>query len=243
MIGRNLMFHVSDFFAAWPRRPIRRIKPGRSIALRDLARHRDVPLGMVQSTGFSASTGNISVFLNMLVDRSRWKSLRLLKPFIKIPARIGALIFGKATVFATILEDHAYAENRVMPDPQDPTRIHFEYVVRPELRRRIKLMRLLYRRAFRRHRLMILNSEVNLNFGHACGTCRFGLDPTTAVLDENNRCHDLSNLYVVDASCFPTSGGANPSLTIAANALRVADHIINRLTENSLKASIAADLL
>lgn len=243
MIGRNLMFHISDFFAVWPRRPMRRTRPGRSIALRDFARHREARLGMVQSTGLSANSDNIAFFLHMLAERSNWKVLKLLKPFLKIPARIGAFVFGKATIFASIMEDRPYPENRVIPDPDDPTRIHFEYTARPELRRRIKLMRLLYRRAFLRHKLIILNPEINLNFGHSCGTCRFGLDATTAVLDENNRCHDLSNLYVVDASFFPTSGGANPSLTIAANALRVADHIISRLAENGLQASIAADLV
>ena len=45
------------------------------------------------------------------------------------------------------------------------------------------------------------------------------------MLDVNNKAHDLNNLYVVDASFMPTSGGANPSLTVAANALRVAEHI------------------
>jgi choline dehydrogenase-like flavoprotein len=46
------------------------------------------------------------------------------------------------------------------------------------------------------------------------------------VLDRNNRAHGLVNLYVVDSSFFPSSGGTNPSLTIAANALRVADHLL-----------------
>jgi choline dehydrogenase-like flavoprotein len=62
-------------------------------------------------------------------------------------------------------------------------------------------------------------------FGHVCGTCRFGTDPASSVLDPWNRAHGLSNLFVVDASFFPTSGGINPALTIAANALRVAYHL------------------
>jgi choline dehydrogenase-like flavoprotein len=61
--------------------------------------------------------------------------------------------------------------------------------------------------------------------GHVCGTTAFGDDPRASVLDRNNRVHDLDNLYVVDASFFPTSGGANPALTVAANALRVARHL------------------
>jgi choline dehydrogenase-like flavoprotein len=64
---------------------------------------------------------------------------------------------------------------------------------------------------------------------HQCGTLRFGHDPKTSVLDVNCRAHDLDNLYVVDGSCFPSSGAVNPALTIAANALRVADHLRERL--------------
>jgi len=73
-----------------------------------------------------------------------------------------------------------------------------------------------------RHKVRIVTGgRNNLNYGHACGTCRFGQRPETSVLDRTNRAHDLDNLYVVDASFFPSSGGINPSLTIAANALRV----------------------
>jgi choline dehydrogenase-like flavoprotein len=65
----------------------------------------------------------------------------------------------------------------------------------------------------------------NSNLGHVCGTCRFGTDPKTSVLDPQNRAHDVENLYVVDSSFFPSSAGLNPGLTVAANALRVAAHI------------------
>src|SRR5579883_155089 len=62
-----------------------------------------------------------------------------------------------------------------------------------------------------------------------CGTCRFGTDPATAVLDLNCRAHDVDNLYVVDSSFFPSNAGVSPALTIIANALRVGDHLIGRL--------------
>lgn len=61
---------------------------------------------------------------------------------------------------------------------------------------------------------------------HQVGTCRFGTDPNTSVLDINCKAHDLTNLYVVDGSFFPSAGAVNPALTIIANALRVADHLI-----------------
>jgi len=61
---------------------------------------------------------------------------------------------------------------------------------------------------------------------HLLGTCRMGNDPKTSVVDKNNRAHDVKNLFVVDASFFPSSAAVNPGLTIAAQALRVADHIV-----------------
>jgi choline dehydrogenase-like flavoprotein len=64
---------------------------------------------------------------------------------------------------------------------------------------------------------------------HQNGTIRFGRDPKTSALDVNCKAHDLDNLYVVDASFFPSSGAVNPALTIMANALRVGDHILERL--------------
>ncbi|MBW4655235.1 MAG: GMC family oxidoreductase [Kaiparowitsia implicata GSE-PSE-MK54-09C] len=62
-----------------------------------------------------------------------------------------------------------------------------------------------------------------------CGTCRFGEDPASSVLDLNCRTHDLDNLYVVDSSFFPSSGAVGPALTVIANALRVAKHLKARV--------------
>ncbi|MBS0620101.1 MAG: GMC family oxidoreductase [Verrucomicrobia bacterium] len=60
---------------------------------------------------------------------------------------------------------------------------------------------------------------------HQVGTCRFGTDPKTSVLDLHCKAHEIDNLYVVDGSFFPSCGALNPALTIIANALRVADHL------------------
>ncbi len=68
-----------------------------------------------------------------------------------------------------------------------------------------------------------------MGVAHQNGTCRFGEDAKTSVLDIFCRTHDVDNLYVVDGSFFCSSGAVNPSLTIAANALRVGDHILERL--------------
>jgi len=64
---------------------------------------------------------------------------------------------------------------------------------------------------------------------HQNGTIRFGHDPKTSALNVNCKAHDLDNLYVVDGSFFPSSAAVNPGLTIMANALRVADHLKERL--------------
>jgi choline dehydrogenase-like flavoprotein len=64
---------------------------------------------------------------------------------------------------------------------------------------------------------------------HQNGTIRFGHDPGTSALDAHCKAHELDNLYVVDGSFFPSSGAVNPALTIRANALRVGDHLLERL--------------
>jgi len=64
---------------------------------------------------------------------------------------------------------------------------------------------------------------------HQAGTARFGTDPAASVLDLDCKAHELDNLYVTDASFFPSIGAVNPTLTIVANALRVADIIKQRL--------------
>jgi choline dehydrogenase-like flavoprotein len=64
---------------------------------------------------------------------------------------------------------------------------------------------------------------------HQNGTIRFGKDPKTSALDIHCKAHDLDNLYVVDGSFFVSSSSVNPTLTIIANALRVGDHLLERL--------------
>jgi choline dehydrogenase-like flavoprotein len=68
---------------------------------------------------------------------------------------------------------------------------------------------------------------------HQVGTAKFGDDPQTSVLDTNCKSHEIDNLYVVDGSFFPSIGAVNPSLTIMANALRVGDHLIKKMSTSS----------
>ena len=100
------------------------------------------------------------------------------------------------------------------------------YGIAPELAERRRRFRSAIREMFSGQRFFFLNDEVELNYGHACGTARFGRDPKSSVLDADCRVHGLRNLYVVDASFMPTSTGVNPGLIILANSLRVADRIV-----------------
>ncbi|KEQ04505.1 GMC oxidoreductase [Pseudorhizobium pelagicum] len=223
MVGRNLMFHVSDFVAVWPRGRSGIVDAERSLAIRDFYKCGDDDFGIIQSTGMAATMGNIVHVLKGMIDTGPLGWLRPLRRMLYAPALIAAWLLGRATILATVLEDYPYLDNRVRPHPHHPDTIYFEYVIRPELRQRVRRFRRIYRAAFRPRRTMILTPNINLNFGHPCGTCRAGSDPLSSVVDGDNRSHDVDNLFIVDASFFPRSGGVNPSLTIAANGLRVGE--------------------
>jgi choline dehydrogenase-like flavoprotein len=65
---------------------------------------------------------------------------------------------------------------------------------------------------------------------HQAGTVRCGADPATSVLNADCRAHEVDNLYVADTSVFPSISAVNPALTAMANAIRVGDRILDRLT-------------
>jgi len=93
-----------------------------------------------------------------------------------------------------------------------------------------RLMRTLDMRPHLIPRALFVGTRIPLaGVAHQNGTIRFGRDPRTSALDPFCRAHDVDNLYVVDASFFPSSGAVNPALTIMANALRVGDHLAERL--------------
>ena len=80
------------------------------------------------------------------------------------------------------------------------------------------------------HRFAYMKNEIPVaGCAHQAGTCRFGADPATSVLNTDCRAHEVDNLYVVDTSFFPSIGAVNPALTAMANALRVGDHLLARL--------------
>jgi choline dehydrogenase-like flavoprotein len=237
MVGRCLMFHVSDFIAIWPRGKFGMEGPRKTLFFRDFYVHDGERIGTVHSAGRTVEYGSILYFLRTQFDKSRWAWAKPVRQLLRIPAFLATKIFGSATVFATIVEDQPYPENRIVLDANEPNGMRFVYTVHDELRSRIRTLRELLRRRLSGHRMIVLGPEVNLNYGHVCGTCRFGDDPSSSVLDRNNKAHDVENLYVVDASFMPSSGAANPGLTIAANALRVAAHIGARLRGASASAA------
>jgi choline dehydrogenase-like flavoprotein len=144
-------------------------------------------------------------------------------------AWIGATIHAEKTYFATIVDDLPYAENRVLPEPSADDRMAYAYTIHDELRARANNLVHKFSDAVRKRCSVTVMTHSRLNRGHSCGTLRFGHDPRTSVLDSTNKAHEVDNLYAVDSSFFPSSGGINPGLTITANALRVAEIIAGRL--------------
>ena len=229
LVGRNLMFHTSDMIAVRPDRSGSAVGPHKSLALNDFYSLEGKKLGTLQSVGLPVTPGIVLGYLRSLVDQDPVWWRKLTRPFLRIVAYVSAFYFRNAVMFASIVEDLPYWENRVLPESGAKIGVRFEYRYPEELRERNRLLRHELRKRLGRRRVVVLSGENNLNYGHSCGTCRFGDDPSASVLDRNNRSHELGNLYVVDASFFPSSGGTNPSLTIAANALRVAEEIDRRL--------------
>jgi choline dehydrogenase-like flavoprotein len=128
-------------------------------------------------------------------------------------------------LFVCIMEDLPYVENRIVLDGREVDGLRLKYNIKEELRRRVSLLRDTLKKRLGSRRIVFLSQEVELNYGHPCGTCVMSNDPATGVIDRNCHAHGVANLFIIDGSFMPTSAGANPSLTIAANALRVTGEI------------------
>ena len=235
LVGRNLMRHFNDLYALF--------LPGvsgddgnrqKELAFNDFYATADAKFGTVQSFGRLPPA---EVILRSLRDDARagphaWRSgliglaSPLMAPFLR-------RIVARSTVLATIVDDPPYADNRVTLVGQASgtaaPALAIEYRIRPADAARIARQRALMRDLLKPLRFLLIRQAENARLlAHACGTCRFGDDPRTSVLDADNRAHGFDNLYVVDASFMPSSGGTNPGLTIAANALRVAAQLLGR---------------
>jgi choline dehydrogenase-like flavoprotein len=139
-----------------------------------------------------------------------------------------------AVDFWLTTEDLPDSGNRVTLGRNGRTELHYSNTnVEPHRRLLGKLKGLLAQLDMHphliRHQLIRDQLIPIAGVSHQCGTVRFGIDPATSALDVNCKAHDLDNLYVVDTSFFPSSAAVNPALTAMANALRVGDHLLERL--------------
>ena len=131
-------------------------------------------------------------------------------------------------------EDLPEPDNRVTLDAKGEINLHLKDTnVEGHKRLVAKLKGMLKDIGCHEHLLphsLYLNKKIPIGgTAHQNGTIRFGRDPKTSALDVNCKAHDLDNLYVIDGSFFVSCGSVNPALTIIANALRVGDHLLERL--------------
>ena len=226
VVGRNYMAHLNSAVIAISRTP-NATKFQKTLGLNDFywgATDADFPLGHIQMLGKS--------------DRT---ILRAGAPrFAPGPAR--DYIARHSLDFWLTSEDLPRADNRVTVDREGNVHLAKTYHnTEPHRRLLAKLKELLSRLAC--HQMMIsrwsvLSQQIPLaGIAHNCGTVRFGTDPRHSALDINCKAHDLDNLYVVDTSFFPSSSAVNPSLTAIANALRVGDHLLERLGSRSVASA------
>lgn len=219
-VGRHLMLHLNETVAVWPGVEG---DPSKAVGFRDLMVIGGERMGMVQALGVDAREGEILHALRGRLARRAWARGRLVWEAARLPARLAHRLLGTARLFVGLLEDLPHPDNRVLRDPARPGRIVVSYRVTEELERRRATFRRAMRQAFRGLRPVFLNREAEPNWGHPCGTTRMGDDPRVSVLDASGRVHGVRNLWVADAGAFPASLGVNPSLTIAALALRVGE--------------------
>jgi choline dehydrogenase-like flavoprotein len=225
MVGRNLMRHVMDWIEIWPQRGSKITAENKEIGLNDFYFVDGQKCGTVQSAGSMASLAPLDMMMNQPGFVS--KALRLASPAAR---PVYNQFINGGLVLVAMMEDLPYRDNRVLPSDRPSVdgrqRLRLQYRLHPnEIGRREVFLRAV-KDVLQPFRTLTLRTGAdNSTLGHVCGTVRFGTDPATSVLNSENRAHDVENLYVADASFFPSSTGLNPSLTIAANALRVAEHI------------------
>jgi choline dehydrogenase-like flavoprotein len=221
VVGRHYMRHNNSAFMAIGKEPNPTVFQ-KTMALNDFyfgADDFDYPLGHIQMLGKTHEA-------TIRSEAPRWL---LLKP--------QALFQGMATHsvdFWLTSEDLPNPNNRITLDAAGKVVLSLtEANMEGHIRLQEKLRLILKALDFHPHLLphyLYLGQNIPIGgTAHQNGTIRFGTDPATSALDLNCKAHQLDNLYVVDASFFPSCGAVNPTLTIIANALRVGDHLTERL--------------
>jgi choline dehydrogenase-like flavoprotein len=221
-VGRNYMFHNSQAVLAISREPNPTIFQ-KTIALNDFYFGMD---------GFEYPMGNIQ-----MIGKSLGPMYRGEKPLETTLLPTGLLnnLARHAVDFWLTTEDLPDPENRVTVDRSGNLTLSYtpnNQVPKQKLYDKLKSM-LSHLGMHPDHlipRNIYMKTEIPLaGCAHQAGTCRFGTNARTSVLDANCKAHELDNLYVVDTSFFVSIGAVNPSLTAIANAIRVGDHLLQRL--------------
>lgn len=229
-VGRNLMRHCIDLHAIAPpeqARPTGGENRQKQLAFNDFYAGPAGKLGSVQSFGRLPPQRMLWATLLDDVAHSPWAALLpLLRRAAPLLTPTLRQLEQDSMILAATLEDLPNANNRVMLDPSQAEGLHLHYRMTAGQRQRVATLRRLIAARLRPLPVRLLKqAENNQRLAHVCGTLRFGRSAVDSVLDADNRAHGLDNLFAVDASFFPSSGGTNPSLTVAANALRVAHRL------------------
>ena len=217
LVGRRYMAHLATMMQGFHPLRINDTVFQKTVAINDFylrGRTSRYPLGQIQSQGRTHG-----VMAKVVGDTMRFLGMRL-EP---IPLWAYDFWVSRGVDWLAMSEDLPRDDNRVTVDSQGRIRVQYRpnnLAPHHELVR--EATRMLHRLGFVK---VMRYSHKTQNTTHQCGTLVFGHDPETSVLDTYCRTHDVDNLYVVDASFFPSSAAVNPGLTIVAQALRVADRI------------------
>jgi choline dehydrogenase-like flavoprotein len=207
LVGKRYMAHLATMMQGF--NPLKKNDTvfQKTVAINDFYRPgpgRPYPLGQIQSQG-----------------RTHGVMAQTIVPWVPLGAYDAWVARG--VDWLAMSEDLPRDENRVVVDSAGRIQVHYQpNNLAPHRQLVKKTTRILHRLGFWK---VMTHSHRARNTTHQCGTLVFGRDPRTSVLDPYCRAHDVANLYVVDASFFPSSAAVNPGLTIIAQALRVADHI------------------
>ncbi len=221
-VGRNYMFHDSQAVLALSKEPNPTVFQ-KTLGLNDF---------YFGGPGFEYPMGNIQ-----MIGKSQAEMFRGEKPIETKLAPTWALrdVARHAVDFWLSTEDLPRPENRVTVGADGNIRLDYtpsNPTAAKRLYHQLKSMLgdLGMHSEHLIHRFAYMKTDIPIaGVAHQAGTCRFGTDPKTSVLDATCRAHELDNLYVVDTSFFPSISAVNPALTAMANALRVGDLILQRL--------------
>ncbi|MEZ4702271.1 MAG: GMC family oxidoreductase [Rhodothermales bacterium] len=210
LVGRNYMVHNNAGLVAIDPRRRNDVVFQKTLAINDF---------YLSSPGFPYPMGNLQ-----LVGKVQPAMIAPVKPHV--PRFALKMMTDRSIDWWVMSEDLPDPANRVEVTPAGGIRIHWKannLVAHKKLQEAATTMLKDAGYPF----VFIEEMGIATN-SHQCGTARFGADPATAVLDPYCKAYDLDNLYVMDASFFPSSAAMNPALTIAAQALRVAETIAPR---------------